>query len=387
MTRLGQPGPGVASAAVRVLIAPDCFGGTLSAVQAAEAIEQGWQRGAPADEPVLRPLADGGPGFVEVLHAALGGIVHSVEVTGPVGEPVVARWLQHETTGYLEAAQACGLHLVPFEQRDATIATSRGVGELLAAARDTGLNTVVVGLGGSASSDGGAGALAALGAVAVDTAGRPLAAGGAALVRCARLDGRAAIAGLRLVAAADVTNPLLGRYGAAEVFAPQKGAGPEQVRRLEAALTRWADVLEQATGRAVRELPSAGAAGGLGAALLGLGAEQVSGAGLVAGLTGLDDALDRAELVITGEGSFDWQSLRGKLVTTLAEGAAARGLPCLVLAGQVSVGRREAAAAGVSAAYAAAELAGSVQAALADPAGTLAAVAEHAARHWGGRSL
>jgi glycerate kinase len=219
----------------------------------------------------------------------------------------------------------------------------------------------------------------------VDSAGRPLPAGGAALVQCARLEGRAAVDNLRLVAAADVTNPLLGRSGAAEVFGPQKGAGPEQVRELEAALARWADVLEERTGRVVRELPSSGAAGGLGAALLGLGAEWVSGAQLVAERTGLDDALDSTELVVTGEGSFDWQSLRGKLVTALAEGAARRGLPCIVLAGQVLVGRREAAAVGVSAAYAAAELAGSVQAALADPAGTLEAVAEHAARQWGGR--
>ncbi|HSL08930.1 MAG TPA: glycerate kinase [Pseudonocardiaceae bacterium] len=370
---------------MRVVIAPDCFGGTLSAVEAAEAVERGWRAVAPGDELVLRPLADGGPGFVAVLHGALGGIVHGLRVTGPTGEPVTARWLEHETTGYVEAAQACGLHLVPPGQRDAMTATSRGVGELLAAVRDTGLRTAMVGLGGSASSDGGAGALAALGAVAVDNAGQPLPAGGAALARCARLDGRAAVDGLRLVAAADVTNPLLGRYGAAEVFGPQKGAGPEQVLELEAALARWADVLEGATGRAVRELPSAGAAGGLGAALLGLGAEQVSGAQLVAERTGLDDALDSAELVVTGEGSFDWQSLRGKLVTALAEGAARRGLPCIVLAGQVSVGRREAAAVGVSAAYAAAELAGSVQAALADPAGTLEAVAEHAARQWGGR--
>ncbi|MGH3920001.1 MAG: glycerate kinase family protein [Pseudonocardiaceae bacterium] len=370
---------------MRVLIAPDCFGGTLSAAQVAEAVERGWRRAAPGDELRLRPLADGGPGFVDVLHNALGGIMHSARVTGPAGEPVAAHWLQHETTGYLEAAQACGLHLVPSWQRDATTATSRGVGELLAAVRDAGLRTAVVGLGGSASSDGGAGALAALGAVAVDTAGQPLPPGGGALVLCARLDGRAAVDGLRLVAAADVTNPLLGRYGAAEVFGPQKGAGPEQVRELEAALTRWADVLEQATGRAVRELPSGGAAGGLGAALLGLGAERVSGVQLVAERSRLDDALDHAELVVTGEGSFDWQSLRGKLVTALAEGAARRGLPCIVLAGQVSVGRREAAAVGIAAAYAAAELAGSVQAALADPAGTLEAVAEHAARQWGGR--
>ncbi|HEU0088293.1 MAG TPA: glycerate kinase [Pseudonocardiaceae bacterium] len=369
---------------MRVLIAPDCFGGTLTAVQAAEAIGRGWQRAAPGDELVLRPLADGGPGFVAVLHAALGGTVHTSQVTGPVGEPVLAHWLDHERTGYVESAQACGLHLVPPERRDARTATSRGVGELLAEVRAGGLQKAVVGLGGSASSDGGAGALAALGAVAVDAEGQPLPDGGAALVRCARLAGRAELAGLRLVAAADVTNPLLGPHGAAHVFGPQKGAGPDQVHELEVALARWADVLEAATGRAVREVPAAGAAGGLGAALLALGAERISGAQLIAACTGLDTALDAAELVVTGEGSFDWQSLRGKLITALAEGAAGRGLACIVLAGQVSVGRREAAAVGVAAMYAAAELAGSVAAALADPVGTLEAVAEQAARQWGG---
>ncbi|MGH3796334.1 MAG: glycerate kinase family protein [Pseudonocardiaceae bacterium] len=369
---------------MRVVIAPDCFGGTLTAVQAAEAVGRGWRRAAPGDELTLRPLADGGPGFVDVLHAALGGTVHTTRVTGPLSVPVTARWLAHEGTGYVESAQACGLHLVPCERGDARTATSRGVGELLAEVRDAGLRTAVVGLGGSACSDGGAGALAALGAVAVDAQGQPLPDGGAALARCAWLDGQTELDGLRLVAAADVTNPLLGRHGAAEAFGPQKGAGPEQVRELEAGLTRWAEVLEEAAGRAVRDLPAAGAAGGLGAALLWLGAERVSGAALVAARIGLDEALDTAELVVTGEGSFDWQSLRGKLVTELAEGAARRGLACVVLAGQVSVGRREAAAAGVAAAYSAAELAGSVAAALADPAGTLEATAEHAAQQWGG---
>lgn len=370
---------------MHVLIAPDCFGGTLTAVQAAEAIGRGWRRAAPTDELMVRPLADGGPGFVDVLHATLGGTVHIEQVTGPAGEPVSACWLEHDRTGYVESAQACGLHLVPPERRSAGTATSRGVGELLVAVRDTGLRTAVVGLGGSATSDGGAGALAALGAVAVDAAGQPLPFGGTALARCARLAAAVDLGELRLVAAADVTNPLLGPHGAARVFAPQKGAVPEQVDELETALTRWADVLEEWAGRAIRDLPAAGAAGGLGAALLGLGAERVSGARLVAERTGLDAALDAADLVVTGEGSFDWQSLRGKVVTELAERAAARGVPCVVVAGQVSVGRREAAAAGVSAAYSTAELAGSVAAALADPVGTLEEMAERTARQWGGR--
>ncbi len=370
---------------MRVLIAPDSFGGTLSAAEAAAAIERGWRRASPGDELVLRPLADGGTGFVEVLHTALGGTLHRHDVTGPLGDPVSACWLEHDGTGYVEAAQACGLHLIDAAHRRAGAATSRGVGELLAAVTATGVDTAVVGLGGSATSDGGAGMLAARGAVPVDGSGGALPDGGAPLARCEQLDGKPALDGLSLVAAADVTNPLLGGHGAAHVFGPQKGADAAEVVRLEAALTRWADVLEAATGRAVRDEPGAGAAGGLGAALLALGASRVSGAALVRERTGLDRALAAAHLVVTGEGSFDGQSLRGKLVTTLSSGAAERGVRCVVLAGQVSVERGEAAAVGVDAAYAAADVAGSVDAALADPTGTLEAVAEQAARHWGGR--
>lgn len=370
---------------VRILIAPDCFGGTLTAREAAEAIADGWRSVAPGDELLLRPLADGGPGFVDVLHTALGGIRHELEVTGPLGEPVRAVWLEHDGTAYLESAQACGLHLVPPERRRAEATTTRGVGELLAAARDAGMHTAVVGLGGSATTDGGAGMLTALGAVPVDESGRPLPDGGGSLVRCAGLRGRPDLGGMRLVAAADVENPLLGPHGAARIFGPQKGADAETVELLEQALTRWADVLDDALGQDVRERVGAGAAGGLGAALLALGATRESGAGMVRRLTELDAALDRARLVLTGEGSFDRQSLRGKLVTAVAAGAAERGVPCLVLAGQVGVDRQEAAAAGVEAAYAVAEHAGSVRAALADPAGTLRALAADVARRWGGR--
>lgn len=370
---------------VRVVVAPDSFGGTLSATAAAEAIAQGWRRAAPGDELHLLPLADGGTGFVEVLHAALGGQWHERPVTGPFGEPVPARWLRIGPTGYLESAAACGLHLVPRERRDpgtARTVTSRGVGELIADARDAGVEEIVVGLGGSATTDGGAGMLAALGAVPVDDVGEPVPPGGAALATCAQLDGVVRLDGVRLVAAADVDNPLLGPHGAAAVFGPQKGADAAAVAELDAALGRFADVLAGAFAVDVRDEPGAGAAGGLGAALLVCGARRVSGAGLVRELVGLDAALDSAGLAVTGEGSFDWQSLRGKLITAVARSAADRGVPCLVLAGQVTVGRREAAAAGVDAAYAVADAAGGVEASLADPAGTLAALAEQVARRW-----
>jgi glycerate kinase len=286
---------------------------------------------------------------VDVLHTVLGGTVHTKEVTGPLGEPVTASWLEHEGTAYIESAQANGLHLVHKADRRPLEATTRGVGELMADARDAGVETIVVGLGGSATTDGGKGMLEA-------TAGEwP-----------------------RLIAATDVENPLLGPQGAARTFGPQKGASPEDVEQLEEQLATWSALV----GPQLQDEPGAGAAGGLGFGLFLLGAKRVSGAGLVRDLTGLDKAMADAQLVLTGEGSFDWQSLRGKLVTSVASGAAERGLPCLVLAGQVSVGRREAAAAGIEAAFAVVDHAGSVEAAFADPAGTLAALAQHVARQW-----
>lgn len=363
---------------MQVVVAPDSFGGTLSATAAAEAIAAGWRRAAPGDELVLVPLADGGTGFVDVLHAARGGTWHHLDVTGPLGDPVAARWLELDGTAYVESAVACGLHLVARRTPDtARRGTTRGVGELIVDARDAGVTEIVIGLGGSATTDGGVGMLAVLGAPAVDVDGRPVPDG--APVGVARLAGVPQLGGVRLVAAVDVDNPLLGPHGAAAVFGPQKGADPAAVAQLDAALAALADVLP---GPDPRDEPGAGAAGGMGAALLACGARPVSGAGLVREVVGLDAALDRADVAVTGEGSFDWQSLRGKLVTSVGRAAADRGIPCLVLAGQVSVGRREAAAAGVDTAYSVSEDAGGVEASLADPPGTLAALAERVAGRW-----
>ncbi len=334
---------------VRVLIAPDCFGGTLTALEAAQAMAEGWHTAKPADDLVLRPLTDGGPGFVDVLHTVLGGSLHTIEVTGPLGTEVTASWLEHDGTGYIESAQANGLHLVPKEDRRPLDATTRGVGELMVDARAAGMNRIVIGLGGSATTDGGRGMLE------VATGAWP-----------------------ELIAATDVENPLLGPHGAAHTFGPQKGATPADVEELENRLDAWS----AEAGPQFRDEPGAGAAGGLGFGLFLLGAKRVSGAGLVRELTGLDKAMADAQLVLTGEGSFDWQSLRGKLVTSVAAGAAERGLPTLVLAGQVSVGRREAAAAGIEASYAVVDHAGSVEAAFADPAGTLSALARDVASQW-----
>lgn len=372
---------------MRVVVAPDSFGGTLTAPDAAEAIAAGWRRAAPADEVRTVPLADGGTGFADVLHAVLGGTLHALRVTGPLGAPVDGTWLEVGDTAYVESATACGLQYVPRVRRTpdvARTATTRGVGELVAAARDAGATRIVIGLGGSATTDGGAGMLAALGAVPRDDDGAPLPDGGTALARCAGLDGSPGLDGVALVAAADVDNPLLGRHGAAAVFGPQKGADPDAVAELDGALAVFGTVL--ATLRpGVADEPAAGAAGGLGAALLALGATVEPGAGLVRALVGLDAELDAAAdsggLAVTGEGSFDWQSLRGKLITAVAGGAAERGMPCVVLAGQVSVGRREMGAAGVAAAYAVADAAG-LEASMADPAGTLSALAEDVAGRW-----
>jgi glycerate kinase len=367
------------------MVAPDSFGGTLSAVEAAEAMAAGWRRVAPADELVLRPMSDGGPGFVDVLASLLPGDVVPVPTTDPLGRPVVGAVLMHAGTGYVESAQATGLHLLTAAERDPLRADSAGVGPLLAAAVECGARRVVVGLGGSATNDAGAGLLRSLGVLPMDAAGSVLPPGGLALALLDRLAGEPQLRGAELVAATDVDNPLSGPNGATAVYGPQKGLRPADLDRLDAALARWAEVAERdlpAAPPGLAALPGAGAAGGLGATVLALGGRRESGIELVGRAVGLPAALDAADLVLTGEGSFDFQSLRGKVVSGVAAAAAGRGLPCLVLAGQVSVGRREAAAAGVEAAYSVADDAGSVQAALARPADRLADLAARVAGRW-----
>ncbi|GAA1704084.1 glycerate kinase [Fodinicola feengrottensis] len=380
--RVGQDEP------VRVLVAPDSFGGTMTARQAAEAVATGWRRQAPDDELVLRPLSDGGPGFLDVLNTAIGGEYVKVAIPDPLGRDTTGSVLRVGDDGYVESADATGLHLLTKAERDPKITTSYGVGLLIAAAVDTGAHRVVVGLGGSATNDGGAGMMAALGAVALDGAGAALPYGGAALVSCDRLAGVPALRGAELVIASDVDSPLTGLHGASSVFGPQKGATREDVLLLDAALARWAEVLVRDLPGCPPDLataPGAGAAGGLGAALLALGARRESGIALVRDLIGLDAALDATDLVVTGEGSFDFQSLRGKVAAGVAAGAAERALPCLVMAGQVSVGRREAAAAGIEAAYSVADELGSAQAAIDAGASGLTRLAERVAREWSRR--
>jgi glycerate kinase len=369
---------------VRVLICPDKFAGTLSAPEVAQAVADGWA--VPSDELVLRPIADGGPGFVEVLATALDGRRIPVQTVDPLGRPAQGEILFANGVAYVESAQACGLHLLTQDERDPNTTTSYGLGLLLAAAVETGAAQVVVGLGGSAVNDAGAGMLAALGAGPVDVAGYALPYGGAPLITAAALAGTPQLRPVDLVAATDVDNPLTGLHGASSVFGPQKGATREDVLRLDAALEHFSGVLEKAFGvDGLAVSPGAGAAGGLGAALIALGARVTSGIGLVSDLIGLDRELDAADLVITGEGSFDHQSLRGKVVAGIAGGARDRGLPCVVLAGRNETGHREASAAGVTETHTLVEHFGSTDQAMSEPARGLRELAERLARQWSRR--
>jgi glycerate kinase len=357
---------------VRVVIAPDCFTGTLSASDAAEAIATGWRRVRPDDELILLPMSDGGPGFVDVLP----GTRVTVLVEDPLARPTLASYRLDGTTAWVEAAQACGLHLLGEAERDPAVTTTYGVGQLVVAALDAGAQRVVVGLGGSATNDGGAGFLAALGVRREAADGERLAPGCLPLAQAARLVGTPRA--VELVAATDVVNPLLGEQGATRVFAPQKGG--RDLDALEAALAHWADLVE-AHLRPARDLPGAGAAGGLGFAILAAGGSRVSGVSLVAEAVGLPAAVAGADLVLTGEGSFDWQSLRGKVVAGVAAAAGEQGVPCVVLAGRTSVGRREAAAAGIDSSYSLVDSVG-LEAALGEPGESLATVASTVARAW-----
>jgi glycerate 2-kinase len=363
---------------MRVLIAPDKFAGTLTAVEAAEAIAEGWRRRAPQDELELVPMADGGPGFVDVLHASLGGDLLAVTVTGPYGESVPASVLVVGDTAYVESAQACGLHLTPPGSRDPERATTRGVGELLAAAVDAGARRVVVGLGGSGTNDGGAGLLAALGAVpdpadALDRGPSGL----GDLIGVDLAPARALVEGVTIVAASDVDNPLLGLIGATNVYGPQKGVAEERLQAVDAMLER----LAESTDKKVALAKGAGAAGGLGFALLLLGAARQPGIEVVAKAVGLEPKAAAADLVVTGEGAFDFQSRSGKVPYGVAAAANRALVPCIALAGKVLVGSREMRALGVESAYSTVDLVGEEQS-FADPAGSLATLAERTARTW-----
>ena len=365
---------------MRVLVAPDAFGGTLSAPEAARAIAEGWRRHAPDDVLTQIAMADGGPGFVDVLQLSLGGELAALTVRGPDGRDVPVTVLHHDGTAYVESAQACGLHLA--DPRDPLHASSYGVGQAVAAAVDAGARRVVVGLGGSATNDGGAGLLAALGA----SADVPLDGGPAPLAAVTTVDlsaARARLDGVELVIAADVDVTLLGMFGATRTFGPQKGLTDEQIVQVDGWLDRLVVAVCGPTPaeRRVADTKGAGAAGGLGFALMVLGGTVVSGIELVAATVGLTTRAADHDLVVTGEGTYDFSSRAGKVVYGVATVAAAAARPCIVLAGQVSVGSREMRAMGVESAYAVADLVG-VEASMAAPHEHLRDLAERVARTW-----
>ncbi len=372
---------------MKIVIAPDSFKESLAAAQVAEAIARGWRAVFPDAECLLRPMADGGEGTVDAVLAAVGGERRTCTVSGPLGTPVEAHWgWLADDTAVIEMAAASGLHQVPPEQRDILRACSAGTGELIRQALDAGAQRIILGLGGSATNDGGAGLLRALGVRLLDSAGQALAPGGAALAQLAEIDLSGLdprLAQVAVLVAADVDNPLCGPHGASAVFGPQKGASPEQVRLLDAALTHYAERMAATLGTDHSTEPGAGAAGGLGfAARALLGARFRPGIAVVAELCGLAEAVQGADLVITGEGRLDAQTLHGKTPLGVARIAHAAGVPVIALAGSLGEGYQRLYAAGLSAAFSLAPGPIDLRQACADAAALLQARATDIARLW-----
>jgi len=369
---------------MKIVIAPDKFKGSLPAAEVADAIAAGLRAEWPEAELVTVPVADGGDGTVDAAVAA--GLERvPVTVDGPTGEPVQASYARRGELAVIELADACGLRRLPGGRPAPLTASSFGCGQVLAAALAAGARQIILGVGGSASTDGGAGLLQALGARVLDARGEPLARGGGALREVAALDPTGLNPALREVAALDLTglnpalrevatldltglrpglrpgtvilatdvvNPLTGPDGAAEVYGPQKGASPEQITELASGLRRWAAVVAAATGTDRSQAPGAGAAGGVGfAALAVLGAQARPGIGLVLDLVDFDAALDGAALVITGEGSLDTQTLAGKAPAGVARAAATRGIPVVAVAGRSTLTEDQLATTGICRVY------------------------------------
>jgi glycerate kinase len=331
----------------RIILAPDSFKESLTAQQVCVAMQAGLEQVFPDARYVQVPMADGGEGTVQSLVDATGGTVRRAWVTGPLGDTVEAAYgiLGDGETAVIEMAAASGLELVPSADRDVRRATTYGTGELISVCLDQGVRRLVLGLGGSATNDGGAGMAQALGAHLLDASGRPLPLGGAALANLARIDVSGLDPRLRdcaIEVASDVTNPLCGPTGASAVYGPQKGATPTDVTELDAALEHYADIVRRDLGRSVGEVPGAGAAGGLGAGLLAFTQARISsGIDIVIRLTGLVDHVAEANLVLTGEGRMDGQTRFGKTPFGVASVARAAGTPVIGIAGSVGEGVEE----------------------------------------------
>lgn len=369
---------------MRVLVSPDCFTGTLTSVEAANAIRDGWLQVHPNDDVVIAPLSDGGPGFVGGLHAVLGGELITAIVTDPLGNKTPAQYLLRGKEAWIESAQACGLHLIGIDKRDPRVTTTYGVGELIIQAIDHGATKITIGLGGSGTNDAGSGMLAALGA----TSNGVLDSGGTALKELSEVDVSAAldkVLGIEIVVASDVDNTLLGLRGATAVFGPQKGADEFAVMELEGALENFASLCgRRSDGKDPAVALGSGAAGGLGYGLLLLGGSRVAGIETVLEIVKLDDEIEKADLVITGEGCLDDQSLHGKVIAGVASHAAALGKPCVALAGDVRLGKRECASAGIDSAYSMSEFAGRERS-MSAPFEVLAEVSARMSQTWGRR--
>jgi glycerate 2-kinase len=329
---------------LRVLIAPDSFKGSLTPVEVAQALSAGWQRGRPADEMRLIPLADGGEGTIAAIEATGSGWLElPVHARDPLGRQIRAHFLRRDDQAVIEMATASGLSRLAPTERDALAASTFGSGQVLAAAIGLGVRDVVLGLGGSATTDGGSGLLAALGARFLDEAGNDLPPGGGALDRLATIDLAElspVLGEVRLTIASDVTNALLGELGAAATYGPQKGADQTQVALLDANLAHYADLLEATAGRAVRDQPGSGAAGGTTAGLLAIADRFASfairpGVEVVMELAGFDESLGWADVVLTGEGRVDPQTAYGKTAQGVARRAQAAGVACICFGGGV----------------------------------------------------
>ena len=332
---------------MKIVIAPQAFKGSISALRVAEMMAEGVRRVSPDARTELVPVADGGDGTLETLVEASGGEIRSSEVMGPLGETRTAVWgaMGDGRTAVIEMARTSGLALVAVEDRDPLVATTYGLGQAIRDALDSGFRRFILGIGGSATNDAGAGMAQALGARLLDAAGDDLPPGGAALADLDRVDLSGLdtrIADSDVAVACDVTNPLTGPVGASAVYGPQKGATPEMVERLDAALAHMASVVRRDLGVEIDAVPGAGAAGGLGGGMIGfLGGHLEAGVDIVLETVGLEGRLDDADLVITGEGSVDYQTVYNKAPIGVARLAKARGIPVVAIVGSLGERYRE----------------------------------------------
>ncbi|MGW8311935.1 MAG: glycerate kinase [Desulfuromonadales bacterium] len=342
---------------MKIVIAPDSFKESLTSIEAANQIEAGFREVLPSASYIKIPVADGGEGTVEAMVNATGGSMVDVSVTGPLGDRIPSSYgvLGDESTAVIEMAAASGLALVPVDRRNPLLTTSYGTGELIRHALDAGLRKFIVGIGGSATNDAGVGMLQALGARFLDRQGREIAFGGGALadlerIDCSEFDQR--LQECHTLVACDVENPLTGPNGASAVFGPQKGADQAAVAQLDANLCRFSELVARDIGKQVADLPGAGAAGGMGAALQAfLNAELRPGIQIVIKAVGLEEAIVGADLVVTGEGRIDGQSVHGKAPVGVARIAARHGVPVIGIAGSLGPGSEKVKEHGISALF------------------------------------